>query len=299
MTPTAVITAVAVVALAPVVELPSKFWGVTPAVAEGDLPQLKRASDKAVVLVHGLLPRPIHPERAERPDAHSWQEPKSALVKGLAPEFDVFGFSYAQTCGVDAVALCRGLTDGVEALKQAGYKEVVLVGHSAGAIICRRFVELFPDSGVTKLVAVAGPHLGSGWAKLPTFTLPKPQIPFIQSLAPEVREERAKAWELTAGPDLEFCCVVCKAPRFDGDTVVSLRSQWPDELQKLGVPAVLVPCHHFEPMTSERGVKAVLEVTRGKVVRWSPDEVAKARAVLFGEREKEEKATLRERRKDK
>jgi hypothetical protein len=286
MLPTAAVTAAVIVAFVPVVELPSKFWGITPEVLEAELPDLKRKSDKAVLLVHGLLPRPLHPERAEKPDVHNWQEPSSALVKGLAPEFDVFGFSYAQTGGVDSVAMCRGLTDGVAALKKAGYKEIVLIGHSCGAIISRRFVELHPDAGVTKVVSVAGPYLGSVWARLPTFTLPKPQVPFIQSLLPETREEWEKGWERTVSKDLEFCCVLCKTPRLAGDTVVPLRSQWPEELQRQGIPAVLVPCTHFDAMTCDKGVKAVLEVTRGKVLRWKPEEVAKARAALFGDREK-------------
>jgi pimeloyl-ACP methyl ester carboxylesterase len=288
MIPTAVAAAV-VVTLTPHVELPARFWGITPEVTEADLPRLKRKRDGAVVLLHGLLPRPLHPERAEQPDPHSWQAASGALVKGLAADHDVFGFSYAQTGPVDAVALSAGLRDGVAALKAAGYTRIALVGHSAGGIVARRFAELFPDAGVTKVVTVASPHLGSGLASLPAFALPKTQVAFIRSMLPEAREAQAKEWACVAGKDVEFCCVVCKLPRLDGDTVVGVRSQWSDDLQKQGVPAVLVGCNHFEAMTCERGVKAVVDVTNGRVVRWSAEETAKARTALFGEREEEGK----------
>ena len=283
---TAAVAAVFVASLAPLTDLPSRFWGIAPEVAADALPQLKRKNDKAVVLIHGLLPRVLHPELAEKPDPHSWQKAGGNLVKALGDEHDVFGFTYAQTGSVDAVAVSRGLREGVAALKQAGYKEVAVVGHSAGGIIARRFVELFPDAGVTKVVTVAAPYQGSGLAKLPTFTLPKTQLAFIQSLSPEVREARAKDWEYTLTKDVEFCCVVCKLPRLDNDTVVAVKSQWPDDLQKQGVPAVLVGVNHFEAMSSDKGVKAIQDVLKGKVKRWSADETDKARSALFGEKEK-------------
>jgi hypothetical protein len=287
MIPTSVVAAAVVVTFAPYVDLPTKFWGIAPAVQELDT--LKPKHDRAVVLLHGLLPRPLHPERAEQPDVHSWQTPNGELVKTLTDEFDVFGFSYAQTGPVDTVALSSGLRNGVAALKKAGYKEIALVGHSAGGIIARRFVELYPDAGVTKLVTVAAPFLGSGWARLPNFTLPKTQVAFIQSLLPEIREAVTKERVCTIADGVEVCCVVCKLPRLDNDTVVGLKSQWPEELQKQGVAAVLVGCNHFEAMTCDKGVKALQELLKGRVVRWKDDEVTKARTALFGDKSKDKR----------
>jgi hypothetical protein len=120
-------------ALSPCVELPTLFWGIEPTVVVVDADtKLKAKQPRAVVLVHGLLPRVFHPDRAEKPEAHDWQVKDGRLVKALADEADVYGFSYAQTHGVDEVAYSRGLRDGIAAIRAAGYKEVVLVGHSCG-----------------------------------------------------------------------------------------------------------------------------------------------------------------------
>jgi len=270
-------------AMAPITELPTLFWGIAPEVATTDVANVRTKHDRAVVLVHGLLPRVFHPVRAEKPEAHEWQASSGSLVKQLADDFDVYGFSYGQTQSVDSVAMSRGLRNGISNLKDAGYKEIVLVGHSAGGVIVREFAEMFPDSGITKVVTVAGPHLGSFWAKLPNFTLPKSQVPFIQSMLPETREARTKRATVELKKDLEFCCVLCRTARTDNDTVVSLRSQWPDDLQEQGVSAVLVGCTHFDAMTSEAPINAIVEVVRGKVVRWKPEQIEDARRVLFGE----------------
>lgn len=276
--------------LAPSVELPTLFWGITPEVQAVDADtKLKAKQTRAVILVHGLLPRVFHPDRAEKPEAHDWQVKDGRLVKALADDADVYGFSYAQTYGVDEVAYSRGLREGVGAIKAAGYKEVVLVGHSCGALVCRRFVEAFPEAGVTKVVAVAGPFAGSGWAKLPGFTLPKTQVAFIQSLLPDVRETWLKGREVSLPKDVEFGCVLCKVSRGDHDTVVSLKSQWPDDLQKQGVPAVVAGCNHFEAMTCEVCAKEVAKLVGGKVVRWDDEKTATARRVLFGESKSEKK----------
>lgn len=279
---TAAVALLGLLSLDPFVELPTLVWGIAPKVEADDLPALKRTKDRAVVLIHGLLARPIHPLRAEKPDPHRWQKADAPLVKALAEDADVFGVSYAQTIPMDLIPLSKGLRDGVAALKAAGYKEIVLVGHSAGGVIARRFVECHAESGVTKVVAVAAPFHGSVWAKLPDFIVPKPQVPFIESMAPYLRQQwREKCLsELPKG--LQFCCVVCKLPRLAGDTVVAASSQWPEELQKQGISAVAVRCTHFEAMTGEKPIAAIVEVVNGKVKRWDEDEVATARKALFG-----------------
>lgn len=282
MTPTAAVAVVFAAALAPTTGLPVKFWGITPEVAERDLPELKRTHPTAVVLIHGLMPRPLRPDLAESADPHSWQKSSAELVKKLATDADVYGFSYAQTGSVDSVVLAKGFRDGIAALKKAGYTELVLVGHSAGGIVARRFVELFPDAGLTKVITVATPYLGSDWARVPERFLPRTQHQFIRSMLPEFRAAKEKDWEFLARKNVEFCCVVCKLPRWEDDTVVPLASQWPEQLQKQGIPAVLVPCNHFEAMKCERGVEAISELVRGKVVRWTPKQVEQARAALFG-----------------
>jgi pimeloyl-ACP methyl ester carboxylesterase len=282
---TAFVAVALAAALAPSVEMPTLFWGIEPSVivVEGDT-KLKARRERAVVLVHGLLPRVWHPDRAEKPEAHDWQVRDGRLVKALADDADVYGFSYAQTRSVDEVAYSRGLREGIAAVKAAGYKKVVLIAHSAGGLVCRRFVETFPDAGVTKVIAVACPFAGSGWANLPGFTLPKTQVAFIHSMSPDVRERLAKDREVKLPEGVEFAVVLCKANRGDGDTVVGLRSQWPEELQKQGVPVVLANCNHFEAMLCEPCSKEVLTLVTGKVVRWDEEKTAQARRVLFGDK---------------
>lgn len=272
-------------ALSPSVELPTLFWGIDPPVlvVEGDT-RLKARHDRAVVLVHGLMPRVWHPNRAEKPEAHDWQVKDGRLVKALANEADVFGFSYAQTRSVDEVAYSRGLRDGLAAIKAAGYKEVVLVGHSAGGLVSRRFVETFPDAGVTKVIAVGTPFAGSGWASLPGFTLPKTQVEFIHSMSPGYREGCAKERKVKLPPDVEFACVLCRVSRSDGDTVVSLKSQWPEDLQAQGVPVVLATSGHLEAMTSESVAKEVGKLVGGKILTWDDEQTSQARRVLFGDK---------------
>ena len=273
-------------AVTPFVDLPTEFWGIAPEVKADSFPGIKRKKDKAVVLVHGLLPRPIHPLKAEKPEAHSWQLSTGSLVKAVSEDFDVFGFSYAQTVTADSVVLSKGLRDGIQSLKDAGYKEIALVGHSAGALIVRRFVEVFPDSGVTKIVTIGSPFLGSNWAKVPTFVLPKNQLPFIRSLQPEFREGLTKDRSGPIPESLEFGTVICKLPRLDNDTIVGIRSQWPEDLQKQGISAVLAEVNHFEAMTNESCTNEVAKLLKNKIRRWSPEEVAKAQKVLFGEEKK-------------
>lgn len=274
-------------ALAPSVELPTLFWGIDPEilVVEADT-RLKAKQDRAVVLLHGLLPRLWHPNRAEKPEAHDWQVKGGKLVKSLSDEADVYGFSYAQTRCVDEVAYSRGFRDGIAAIRAAGYKEIVLVGHSAGGLVIRRFVETFPESGVTKAIAVGTPFAGSGWANLPGFTLPKTQLAFIQSMSPDYREACAKDRKVKLPPNVEFGVVLCKVNRSDGDTVVSLRSQWPEDLQAQGVPVVLANSGHLEAMTSEAVAKEVAKLVGGKILTWDEDKTAQARRYLFGEKAK-------------
>ena len=104
----------------------------TRAASRGSPPTTPSEKTRAVVLLPGLFVHPVRPAKASQPWRRDWQEPNSELVKALAPDFDVFAFSYAQTVRVDEVAHRPGLRDAIARLRKAGYKEIVLVGHSAG-----------------------------------------------------------------------------------------------------------------------------------------------------------------------
>lgn len=277
MTPAAAL--VGILVAAPMVHLPTAFWQITPAHHDG----VVRDKDRAVLLVHGLVPRPVTPSKAAIPEQHSWQKPDSHLVKKLAADFDVYGFSYAQTVPVDAVCWSDGLHKAVKSLKAAGYRDVVLVGHSAGGVIVRQFAEQFPDSGVTKVIIVAAPQTGSPWALIPQFGLAATQVPFIKSLAPQPRQQQCLRCKPLAN-GLEVCCVVCKLPRLSGDTIVPAASQWPEEIQKQGIPAALVPVNHFDAVRSPEGAAVIAELAREKLTRWTPEQVEQGRKTLMGEK---------------
>jgi hypothetical protein len=267
--------------------LPTELWQVAPDRCEkcwepaGKPPEKSRA----VVLIPGLHVHPLRPSKAGVPERRPWEEPKAELVKVLAKDSDVFAFGYAQTVPVGDVADSIGLRDAVAKLRKAGYAEVVLVGHSAGGLIARQFAERNPDAGVAKVIAVGSPFAG---AEAATFKVgyPKAQAPFVRSLTPESRAEVMKANPLVPGKDVQFACVVCKLKRAETDGLVFVRSQWPNDLQKAGVPAVLVNASHIDAMHNAEAVKAIAELARERLTRWSPEEVGKARKILFGEMQK-------------
>jgi pimeloyl-ACP methyl ester carboxylesterase len=268
---------VVVVFACPCVNLPTDFRQVAPNVGRPALANVARTKDRAVILLPGLKVHPFRPSLAARPDLHAWQEPNSELVKTLAKDSDVFAFSYAQITQLDAVAQCPALLDSVILLRTAGYKEIALVGHSAGGVIARLFAEAYPDSGVTKVVCVAAPHIGSELANLKG-GYPRIQATFIQSLSPESRLE---APPCLIEERIEVVCMVMKLKRVEGDGLVALSSQWPEECRRQGIPAVRVLGSHFEAMISPQGVRAIGELVRDKLTRWTPEEVDRARKILF------------------
>ena len=66
-------------------------------------------------------------------------------------------------------------------LRQAGYSEVILLGFSAGGVVARQFVEDNPAAGVTRVIQVCAPNLGSPLAKLKS-SVGLAQESFLQSL---------------------------------------------------------------------------------------------------------------------
>lgn len=265
------------------IDLPTAVWQVAPqgkAEFNGQTLELKKTKDRAVLLVHGLVLRMIRPDKAGKPELHEWQQAKSPLAQALAPDFDVFSFSYAQTTSCDTVASSPGMRDQVEKLRKAGYKEIILIGHSAGGLIVRQFVERNPKSGVTKVIEVCAPNTGTELATIGV-GLPKTQVPFIKSLAPQLRTVGATE-PIVIDESIEFCAVICKVRGFSHDTLVSVESQWPRDLQKQGIPAVLIGINHFDAMKGAHSVSAIDQLAREKLVRWTPEQTEKGRQIIFG-----------------
>ena len=260
-------------------ELPTRFWQISPEPFAASQP-FRKTHQRAVVLIHGLMVYPLSPSLVRQPNPHPWQHPDGALARALSGDFDVYGFSYAQIRPVSDIASSAGLSRGVARLKAMGYREIVLIGHSAGGLVAREFVEKFPDSGVTKVLTVAAPHAGSTLA-IWSLGVPTAQWPFLRSLTPAAREKPADKIE-PLQQTIEFCCVVCKLSGFSGDSVVSASSQWPEELQAQGIPAVVVPAGHKEAVRSETAVSVITQLARRPILRWRPEQVQQVRQQLFG-----------------
>jgi pimeloyl-ACP methyl ester carboxylesterase len=236
---------------------------------------------RAVVLIQGLMVHPFSRENVERAALRDWQKPGSLLVRRLEADADVYAFAYGQNEAVDEIAGHDGLRAGLLRLRAMGYRDVVLVGYSAGGVIARRVVEDYPGSGVTKVVQVCAPNAGSGWASLSAVR--NNQKPFLQSLTKaERRRELRSRLDVSIPADVEFVCVVGTGA-LTGDGIVSRRSQWTPDLQAQGVPAVTVATDHLSMVRSAKGAEVIAEQVRSPRPRWSQEKVSAARKAVLGE----------------
>ncbi len=277
------VTTLLVLSLAPVESIQTGLWQVAPHVRakfDGEPLTIQKTKSRAAIIIHGLQLHPLRPEKAAKPEMHDYQEAGSALVEGLSESHDVFSWSYGQTIVLDAVAVAPGLRSAVAKLKAAGYSEIALLGHSAGGIIAKQFVDRVPNSGVTKIVIVCTPYYGSDYATI-NIGLPSTQVSMIKSLLPSVRTAITRVMPAN-DPKFEICCVIAKIRGISGDSLLSLESQWPPELQKQGIPASLVSVNHFDAMKAPQAVATIVELTRDPIVRWTPEQTAKAKAIVFG-----------------
>src|SRR5215813_2898491 len=193
--------------LAPPAEVESRFEQVLPRPGMASLFPGRVGRQLAVVLIHGLYLHPFSKENAGRPLLRDWQTPKSRLARELARQADVYAFAYAQNVPVDEVARSGRLLESVRFLRSLDYREIVLVGHSAGGLVARQFVEDHPDEGVTKVIHVCTPNGGSSLAKLPASC--GAQRVFLKSLTKqERRKSLAGRRDKHIPPGVDFVCVV-------------------------------------------------------------------------------------------
>lgn len=237
---------------------------------------MEKTAERAVLLVHGIRLHPFNSTKVAEARLHSWQRPDSPLVKALGKHADVYSFAYGQNVGLEQIASTPALGKAVAKLKFMGYRDIVLVGHSAGGLLARLFVEDFPESGVTAVVQVCAPNEGSTWAKA-NFSTAKEQDAFLQSLT---RKERTKSCEQRAAkkipPSLQFVCVVGVAGAY-GDGMVSASSQWPADLQKQGIPAVRLNTTHVTVLRAAKTAEKIAQLVCDRHPRWSEEQVKAAR----------------------
>jgi pimeloyl-ACP methyl ester carboxylesterase len=224
----------------------------------------------------------------------------------LGKEADVFALAYSQNEAVERVHDVLDSAGHLRLLKEMGYREIVLVGHSAGGLIARHFVEDHPDSGVTKVIQISTPNGGTLLGKA-RIGVRKTQEPFLQSLSKKGRRDAlARRTGKTIPDSVEFACVVGQAElpervtlsinggdadEFDitlsirlprGDGIVSLASQWPEDLQSQGIPMVSLRTTHFTVTQSKAAAERVAELVRERQPRWNASQIAEGRRNLLG-----------------
>jgi len=157
-----------------------------------------------------------------------------------------------------------------------GYAEVVLLGHSAGGLVCRQFVEDHRAAGVTKVVQVCAPNAGAFLARFDAVAC-SAQKPYVHSLTAASQRQCRQARDGAAIPaDVEFVCVVGDVVA-KTDLVVSCKSQWSDDLQSQGIPAVRLHVSHLAAVQKPESIVAIARAVREPAPRWNTERVQLAR----------------------
>lgn len=256
---------------------PAEIETVFRAVDRGTQAEVARSpgQTRAVILIHGYRAHPFSIAGARAAEFHDWQKPGATMVEELSSVADVYSFAYGQNVSVSAVADSPALAAAVASLTEAKYREITLVGHSAGGLISREFVERHPDAGVTKVIQVCSPNGGSHLAKASVIALHKEQAAFAQSLVS--RLVPAAEGDAPKVPDhVDFVSVI--GDGFGaGDLAVFDERQWPADLQAQGTRAVQIRTMHFTAMRSRRVARVLLELVRDPQPRWTPEQAKQAR----------------------
>jgi pimeloyl-ACP methyl ester carboxylesterase len=234
---------------------------------------------RAVILIHGLQIHPVSNLEVLKATFRSWQRPHSQLVDTLAREADVYAFAYSENVPLERIVSESLLKVKVGQLKDLGYTQIVLIGHSAGGLITREFVEDYPDCGVTKVIQVCAPNAGTSVANLESAVRIN-QRPFLHCLTKEGRavclQERA---DKRISPSVQFVCVIADGLG-SGDFLVSNASQWPKDLQDQGIPAVALHTNHFAIMHSKTQAQKIAEMVRDDMPRWNQPQVVSMKKSL-------------------
>jgi pimeloyl-ACP methyl ester carboxylesterase len=246
----------------------SRFVQLAPVLRPSESCVRSPGKTRAVVLIPGLS-HPLARPGTAKPKFHSYEHPDSPLVKRLSQSADVFGFAYAETAPVTDVLTSSGFTQAIQALRDAGYTEIVLIGCSAGGLIARQLVEEYPRCGVTKVIQVCTPNAGTAWANAG-------RDEFVRSLTTKARRA---APERSIPETVQFACVVGTGLYY-GDGIVSVRSQWPEDLQEQGIPARMIRCGHLVAAHSPTGIALIAELVEEDQPRWDSIRVAAMRKAL-------------------
>lgn len=226
---------------------------------------------RAVILLHGFI---FHFKDAsvKKPGSRDWQKPNSLLVKTLEKDSDVFSFGYGQNASLSDIIKHGGIKESIEAVKKLGYKEIVLVGHSAGGLIAREYVEDHPDCGVTKVMQICSPNAGTPKADI---EVNGSQQAFLDSLTEAARKKCLESRAKILFPEkIEFLCILGHLEGAnDTDGTVPCACQWPEDLRKQGVPVYPIALGHNKVTRTQQGADLIAKLVRDKQPRWKPEQV--------------------------
>ena len=249
----------------------TRFEQVFPVPKIKDMVERSPGQNRAVLLIPGLRMHSFSSTKVHQAQFHDWQAPTSHLVQFLGKNSDVFAFAYAQNVPVEVIAMHPALAKSIQRLRTMGYDEIVLIGHSAGGIVARLFVEDNPNAGVTRVLQVDSPNLGSSWAKA-DFSVRRDQEPFLHSLKKDERAKVSLRRQDKKIPDnVQFLCVVGSTGNL-GDGLVSVASQWPEDLQAQGIPAVRLNTTHFTVVRSAHNAARIAGLAIQYHPRWTEEE---------------------------
>src|SRR5687767_7087602 len=113
----------------------TRFVQVSPPPQVADSIERSEDQERAVVLIHGLRVHPFSSKGVRRAELQLWQTPGSRLVEVIAADADVYALAYSQNADLASIAAEPAIARHVGRLKELGYAEIVLVGHSAGGLI--------------------------------------------------------------------------------------------------------------------------------------------------------------------
>jgi pimeloyl-ACP methyl ester carboxylesterase len=265
----------ALLAEAPKVD--SRLEQVGPVPANGQLTRSPNQT-RAVILIHGFVAH-LRSDSVSKAAFRPWQKPDCLLVKTLQREADVFSFAYGENVTIDVIVQQSGLRQAVSQLKKLGYKEIVLIGHSAGGLVARQFVEDFPDAGVTKVIQVCSPNGGTPSAKIRVHAV---QQPFVDCLTLEAREKALKERANKRIPSqVEFVCVLGYLEDRVTDGVVPCMCQWSPDLRRQCIPVVPLGVGHHQSTRTPQGAEALARLVREKQPRWDTAHVDQLCKELF------------------
>jgi pimeloyl-ACP methyl ester carboxylesterase len=261
-------------------EVTSILVQVAPAPAEGRGIVRSPGQTQAVILIHGLTIHPME-ERLIRAQLHNWQKPDSQLVRRLSSASDVFSFAYGQGVTLTEIVERSELRNGIRYLRDLGYSEIVLLGHSAGGIIARQVVEDHPDLPVTRVVQVSTPNLGSAWASI---QMPwSAQKVFTADLTRMARQQtQNRRADIRIPNRVEFVCIVSNAIFQIGDGLVPVEAQWTPDLIAQRIPVHTINTTHRAAVYYPEAAAAIAWLATTPQPRWTEGEIEAARFRLLG-----------------